>query len=419
MKHLKLIALLFCILTPVCITQAQTDKKVDLSKSLRVGDAFIPPTAVEVMRGLDKTIDWKKLKDKVVILDFFDTFCGTCIQTMPKLQKLQDKLKDKLQIITVGWQNKATLDDFFAKNAFLKENKVNLPVIYSDVYLKQLFPHKGVPHVVFLFKGKVHAIAVSNLITEENILKLFNTGSIDIPLKNDFGKGNLVGQQSDESPKMKEGVWISGYQNGVPFQSLVIKQDSISGLIKTSFYNVSIYSAILFNWAKVKKVNYIPRAERLVLKVKDPNRYQDFSKEGEAWSLKNGISYERLDRVQRSDSAQSRLVLNDLHSFFGIRSYKTMQEIDCLILQPCPIKAYTGNSSESKMNFANSSVLAVMTDLGEKFPPVLDLVNSKEEIIIGDYETLEELNAQLAAYGIEAILGRGMQEVLVIEEVNE
>jgi hypothetical protein len=70
------------------------------------------------------------------------------------------------------------------------------------------------------------------------------------------------------------------------------------------------------------------------------------------------------------------------------------------------------------MNFANSSVLAVMTDLGEKFPPVLDLVNSKEEIIIGEYETLEELNAQLAAYGIVAVLGRGKLEVLVIEEVN-
>ena len=417
MKNLKLIAFLFCILTMVFISQAQTDNKVDLSKALKIRDVFTPPTAVQVMRGLDKTIDWKKLNDKVVILDFFDTFCGTCIETMPKLQKLQDQLKDKMQIITVGWQDKATLDDFFSKNAFLKDNKVNLPVIYSDVYLKQLFPHKGVPHVVFLFKGKVKAIAVSKLVTEENILKLYDTETIDLPLKDDFGKGDLTKQSTTE--QVKEGVWISGYQNGVPFQSLIIKKDSLSGLIKTSFYNVSIYSAMLFNWAKVKKVNYIPRPERLVLKVKDPNRYQDFSGIGEAWSLKNAISYERIDKIQRSDSSLARLVLNDLHSFFGIISYRTMQEMDCLILKPCPIKAYTGSTAGSKMNYANSSVLAVMTDLGEKFPPVLDLVNSKEKITIGEYETLKDLNMQLAAYGIEAVLGRGMQEVLVIEEVNE
>ena len=419
MKHFKLIAFLFYILTMVCISQAQTDNKVDLSKALKIGDTFIPPTTLQVMRGLDKTIDWKKLNGKVVILDFFDTSCGTCIQTMPKLQKLQDKLKDKLQIITVAWQDKTTLEKFFENNEFLKENNVNLSVIHSDEYLKELFPHKTVPHVVFLYQGKVHAIAGYKVISEEQILRLYKTGEIDLPLKNDFGKGDLDAQSSSGSQQAKEGVLISGYQNGVPFQSMVIKKDSITGLIKTSFYNVSIYSAILFNWAKVKKADYIPRPERIVLKVKNPDRYYDISNIGDLWYRKNAISYERFDRISRSDSAQSRLVLNDLHSFFGIRSYKEMQEMDCLILKACPVIPYKGVLSDRKMNFANSSVLAVMTDIGKKFPPVLDLVNSKEEIIIGSYSNLEELNAQLAAYGIEAVLGRGKQEVLVIEEVIE
>ncbi|AIM37966.1 hypothetical protein KO02_15655 [Sphingobacterium sp. ML3W] len=419
MKHLKLIVLQICLLMLCSTSHAQTYQKVDLSKALKIGDTFIPPTTVKLMRGLDKTIDWEKLNDKVVILDFFDTSCGTCIQTMPKLQKLQDKLKDKLQIITVAWQDKATLEKFFENNEFLKENNVNLSVIHSDTYLKQLFPHQTVPHVVFLYQGKVHAIAGHKVITEEEILRLYKTGKIDLPWKNDFGKGDLEGQSPSGSQQAKEGVSISGYQNGVPFQPMVIKEDSVTGLIKTSFYNVSIYSAILFNWAKVKKANYIPRPERIVLKVKNPDRYYDISNIGDLWYRKNAISYERLDRIPRSDSAQSRLVLNDLHSFFGIRSYKEMQEMDCLILKACPIILYKGVLSERKMNFANSAVLAVMTDLGKKFPPVLDLVDSKEEIIIGSYSNLEELNAQLAAYGIEAVLGRGMQEVLVIEEVNE
>lgn len=419
MKNIKLIILFLIVIVTVRISDAQTSNQIDLSKALKIGDTFIPPTAVQVMRGLDKIIDWEKLNDKVVILDFFDTSCGTCIQTMPKLQKLQDKLKDKLQIISVGWQDKATLEKLFENNEFLKENKVNLPVIYSDVYLKEQFPHQGVPHVVFLYKGKVHAIAGHKVITEEQILRLYKTGEIDLPLKNDFGKGDLKAQSPSGSNQVKEGVSISGYQNGVPFQPMVIKKDSITGLIKTSFYNVSIYSAILFNWAKVKKGNYIPRLERLVLKVENPDRYDDISNIGDLWYRKNAISYERFDRIPRSDSAQSRLVLNDLHSFFGIRSYKEMQEMDCLILKSCPVIPYKGVLSERKMNFANSGVLAVMTDLGEKFPPVLDLVNSEEEIVIGSYSNLEELNAQLAVYGIEAVLGRGMQEVLVIEEVNE
>lgn len=70
------------------------------------------------------------------------------------------------------------------------------------------------------------------------------------------------------------------------------------------------------------------------------------------------------------------------------------------------------------MVYENSAVLAVMTDLGGKFPPILDRVNSKEKIKITPYETLAEFNSQLAAYGIEAVLGEEEMEVLVIEEIE-
>ncbi|MGJ1325407.1 hypothetical protein ACR780_22320, partial [Sphingobacterium faecium] len=170
---------------------------------------------------------------------------------MPKLQKLQDKLKDKVQIITVGWQDQATLNKFYDSNAFLKEHQVNLPVIYSDVYLKERFPHQSVPHVIFLYQGKVQAITAGDVITEENILSLYQNGSIDLPLKDDFGKGNLMGIDKN-SIQLKGSVSLSGYQNGVPFESFRRGQDSITNLQKTSFYNVSVYSAVMSTWAKIE-----------------------------------------------------------------------------------------------------------------------------------------------------------------------
>lgn len=418
MEHLKLIALQICLLITFSTSHAQSNQKVDFSKALKVGDTFTPPSSVQLMRGEVKKIDWKALENKVVILDFFDTFCGTCIEVMPELQELQHKLKDKLQIFNVAWQDKATLDKFYATNTFLKENKVNLPVIYADNYLKERFPHQGVPHVIFLFKGKVHAITGNRLVTEENILKLFNEGIIKLPLKNDFGKGDLAGQIDQDKQQIKEGVWITGYQDGVSGESMRIKKDSISGLIKTSFYNESISNAIKFTWAKIKPGNYITGPNRRVFNVKNPEKYYDFGNEGDVWYMKNGICYERLDKMERADSAQARIVLNDLHNFFGIRSYKTMKEIDCLIFKPCPVKPYEGKALEGAMDYMGTSILATMTDMGEQFPPVLDLVKSDQKITIGTYSNLEDFNEQLAAYGIEAVLGRGMLEVLVIEEVK-
>lgn len=417
MKYIKTIALMCTMLMTTLFTNAQSDKKIDLSKTLRVGNAFVPPSAVQQMRGTGKLVDLQKLKNKVVILDFFDTFCGTCIQTMPKLQKLQDKLKDKIQIITVAWQDRGTLEKFYESNQFLKENKVNLPVIYSDVYLKDRFPHQTVPHIVFLYNGKVQAITGNKLITEEHIMSLYEKGKIDLPLKDDFGKGNLMGEGTVET-QIKGAVSLSGYQNGVPFEAFKKQKDSVTGLQKTSFYNVSIYSAVLSSWAKIKKADYIPRPERLVMKVNAPNRYEDIDNIGDVWYQEHAISYERLESIQRSDSAQAKIVLDDLHRFLGIRTFKTMKSIECLILKPCQEKPYTGKNVLDGMTYNGSSVLAVMTDMGRQFPPVLDLVKSKKEIKPGNYENLEELNQQLATYGIVAEIGIGEQEVLVIEEIE-
>lgn len=416
MKYITVIALT-CLLMIMGICAHAQIKNVDLSLALKVGDTFIPPSAVQQMRGTGKLIDLHKLKQKVVILDFFDTYCGTCIQSMPKLQKLQNKLKDKVQIITVGWQDRITLEKFYASNQFLQENNVNLPVIYSDSYLKERFPHQSVPHVVFLYQGKVQAITAGDVITEENILSLYQKGSIDLHLKDDFGKGNLMGIDKN-SIHFKGTVSLSGYQNGVPFESFRRGQDSITNLQKTSFYNVSVYSAVISTWAKIEKANYIPRPERLLLKVKDPNRYDDIANVGSSWYAEHAISYERLDAIQRTDSAQARIVLDDLHSFLGIRTYKMMQKMDCLILKPCQIKPYTGQESLKGMSYNGTAVLAVMTDLGRQFPPVLDKVKSKEKIVLGSYKSLQEMNEQLAQYGIKAEIGTGEQEVLVIEEVE-
>ncbi|WP_400263131.1 TlpA family protein disulfide reductase [Sphingobacterium sp. SG20118] len=417
MRKIKTIKLLCLLLVSVVYASAQSGKKIDLNNALQVGDNFVPPSALQQMRGTGKPIDLQKLVNKVVILDFFDTSCGTCIQTMPKLQKLQDKLKDKVQIIIVAWQDKVTLEKFFNQNEFLKENKVNLPVIYSDVYLKELFPHRGVPHVVFVYNGKVQAITGSKLITEEHILALYEKGQIDLPLKDDFGRGNLMGLSRSDM-EVKGAISFSGYQNGVPFESFRRKLDRVTGMQKTSFYNMSIYSAVLSTWAKLEKSDYIPRPERLLLKVRDSNRYVDTANLGDLWYTQNAISYERLDKIQRTDSAQARIVLNDLHRFLGIRTYKMMKNIECLILKPCPIIPYTGKVALDGMTFEGSAVLAVMTDMNRIFPPVLDLVKSEMVIKLGDYNNLDQLNEQLANYGIVANIGMAEQEVLVIEEVE-
>lgn len=397
---------------------AQSTNAPDLSRRLYVGDQFVAPKRTQLMRGTVKKIDWPKLENKVVLLDFFETSCGSCIQSMPKLMKLKEQYPDKFEVITVTWQDKATMDKFFANNTYLKENGVNLPVIYGDVHLKELFPHRMVPHVVLLYQGRVQAITSSSFISEGNILKLFNERSLDLPLKDDFGTWDLSTSSGSEINQSRMGTLITGYQDGVPYRAWTFELDSATGLYKSSLYNASIYTALLGLSAKanVKKSVYIPRMDRVVWKVKDSTKYHDFAAD-RYWRLKNAICYERFDAIQRTDSLQARVIMADFVGYYGLRVYASMQKMKVLLLKPTAIKPFNAPDDEKGMVYRGTTVFAGFTDLNEKFPPIVDHVKSDVEMRIFNYVTLEELNEQLAAYAIKAELGEEEIEVLVIEEI--
>lgn len=422
MKNFKsFIALLICTVLFNNLSYSQKKQNVDFSQALRLGDNFVPPKDVEIMRGKDKSIDWKSLENKVVLLDFFSTSCGTCIQIMPHLQELEQKHPDKFKVIIVTAQDKETLEQFFAKNKYLKEHQVNLPVIYNDSYFHELFPHNSEPHEVLLFRGKVQAITSSGSINEASILKLFKENVIDLPLKDDYGFGNLFEKLNQTESGLKAGVIFSGYQNGIPFQSWKFEQDSLSGLFKSSHYNNSIYGALLSltSHANTRDNNYIPRMDRVVWKVRDSTKYYDFKDEKDTWMVKNAISYERFDRQVRADSIQARIILEDFLNFYGLKAYEGNKMMECLILSPCPVEPYVGKELIETVTYRSTTAFSVFTDFALKFPPVVDLVKNDSLLIkIGKYETLQELNKQLMAYGIKAEIGKAEKKVLVIEEVN-
>lgn len=391
---------------------AQQNKEIDLTNRLYVGDTFTAPSNVQLMRGELEKVDWKGLEGKVVLLDFFSTSCGSCIESMPKLQQLQNQYSDIFEVIMVGWQDRRTLEKLFRKNEYLKEHKVNLPVIYADSYLKSLFPHLSVPHAVLLYRGKVQAITTTNFVTAVNIEKLYKEGSIVLPLKDDFGSREL----SDSKTNL--GVTVMGYQDGVPYRGWTFEKDSISGLIKSSLYNASIFAALkaLGSKARLQQSLYIPRMDRVVWKVRDSTRYYNFDNDP-YWDMANKICYERYDSIARPDSIQALSVLKDFETFFGVKVYKGMKRMRVLQLNPTAIKAYVAPKGLESMVYMGSAVFAGFTDLSEVFPPVVDNIKSDSKMEIHPYKSLEELNKQLAVYGIKAEYGMQEVEVLVIEEL--
>jgi len=87
-----------------------------------MGVEKIPPIAVPVevrLQDLNGTsVDISDFKGKIVFLNFWATWCPTCVVEMPSMEKLHRKLNDKdFAVVTISIQDSvAAVKEFFEKN---------------------------------------------------------------------------------------------------------------------------------------------------------------------------------------------------------------------------------------------------------------------------------------------------------------
>ena len=141
-------AALFAALTLVGAA-ACSDTQARQSSS-KAPDELVPGTGVKVVfsdhplpmpvfKLTDVTtgqpIDQSKWKGKVVLLNFWATWCGPCRMEIPDLIKLQDRYRD--QLVVVG----LSIDEGPADGvkAFAAAEKINYPVAIVDKEIEKMF----------------------------------------------------------------------------------------------------------------------------------------------------------------------------------------------------------------------------------------------------------------------------------------
>ena len=83
-------------------------------------------------------IELSALKGKIVVLDFWATWCPPCRQSIPEMVRLQDKYKDKLEIIGISLDNPSEMDDSNLVQ-FMEKNKMNYRIVRSTQNIMQTY----------------------------------------------------------------------------------------------------------------------------------------------------------------------------------------------------------------------------------------------------------------------------------------
>jgi thiol-disulfide isomerase/thioredoxin len=159
-----------------CIIVSSASAQSKIVKPLKIGEA-VPNLTFSMLNYKKASAKISDFKGKILILDFWSTWCANCIEEFPKLTTLQEEFKDSIVILTVGFQQ-------FSENNILHfintrkgtERELKLPtavIAANDKTLEKLFPHQGLPLEIWIDKkGKFIAATDQFCVTFENIHKL-------------------------------------------------------------------------------------------------------------------------------------------------------------------------------------------------------------------------------------------------------
>jgi thiol-disulfide isomerase/thioredoxin len=91
-------------------------------------------------------LEMNSLRGKVLVINFWATWCGPCITELPLFQKAMAKYKDDKDVVFLAV---TTDDDRESVAPFLKEHGFNLPVVFAE-YLDNHFSVNSIPTTIIL-----------------------------------------------------------------------------------------------------------------------------------------------------------------------------------------------------------------------------------------------------------------------------
>lgn len=114
-----------------CESEVKENKEITLDTNTEVVQNEGPEKAADFTL---KTIDGEEVslsdyEGKVVLLDFWATWCPPCRRGVPDLVEIQNQYKDEVVVIGISLDNQSTVADI---EPFMEEYGINYPVVLGN-----------------------------------------------------------------------------------------------------------------------------------------------------------------------------------------------------------------------------------------------------------------------------------------------
>ncbi len=193
---------LFLCLVSMFSLSAQTPRKdsgadgLSQIKALNIGDKIpqsLWDTPLDVINNPNgqKTIKLSEYRyKKLIILDFWASWCGSCIENMEHVRSFEAKYKVNTVFLKVNSFSSKDSHERIVKvfDKFKSRTNVdlsNMEYIFRDSVLEKYFAHVSIPHIVWIYDGKYIGSTYAQGLTSDAIDQVLHDKPLKDHLKND------------------------------------------------------------------------------------------------------------------------------------------------------------------------------------------------------------------------------------------
>ncbi len=283
-------------------------------------------------------------RGKLLILDFWATYCSPCVRMFPKTDSLEKIFKGRVQFLLITKEPKNKVISFFEH---LNEVRHIQPFsVVSDTLFHRFFYYSTIPFYVWIDgNGKVIATTGSEEITEQNIAAILSGEKPSFANRIDIRKRNIDIKKSlfkiSDNFIIKDTTFHSDSVDRHNIFSYSIATKYIDNATNGQFafdmghfsvYNISIeylyrlvydvaYYELPVHGAFDSKINHvfeIKNKELLnKLTITEGSPIKDGTLEEQTWAHNNAVCYEIFYPANLAWKEEKLLLYQDLDRYFG------------------------------------------------------------------------------------------------------
>jgi len=133
-----------------CAQENETEQQTDTSADVATPDLSEQAETIGNAEFTDlngNVVDLDDFEGKLVLIDFWESWCGPCLQVFPSMQELREEYPDEFEVLAVTVGLTEGPED---AKAFIEENDYDFTWLYDENDIFEKLGGRGIPFKVYV-----------------------------------------------------------------------------------------------------------------------------------------------------------------------------------------------------------------------------------------------------------------------------